>query len=473
MRTGDGRYIAFISYRHVDPDRAWAQWLHHTLEAYHVPRELQRIGKPARLGRVFRDEEELAASADLSDRIDEALSESSYLIVVCSPRIVSSEWCNREIERFRAMGRGDRILALLVEGEPREAFPPALREIRQSIVREDGTRVEMVSEIEPLAADVRPSTASPGHARRNARLRIIATLLGVRYDDLVNREQQRRIRRLAAATTGAVVLTLAMAALAVFAVLQRIDAVNQRDAAEQRAAEYQAVSAFLADDVLGAFEPERMPLEEARQVMLRLVFDPAAASVRARFSDRPLVEAAVRNVLCGIYCKLQKPEVALIEGDRSVELRQKALGEAHPLTLQSIKTRGWAYELLGREQEAEKAYRFALDEYRAQDIRTLEVASVAGQLAALLHAQQRDGEAEPLAREALATAQALAGQDSIAALQNAATLAGILTATGRTPEGIALFRDVQERSARVFGPNHPETITATIHAGLAMLLENR
>src|SRR4051794_21123441 len=93
------RYAVFISYRHATVDRRWAKWLHRTLETYRVPRSLVRDrGVPARLGRCFRDEEELPVSANLSAEIDKALVSSRFLIVVCSPRTPGSEWVNREVE---------------------------------------------------------------------------------------------------------------------------------------------------------------------------------------------------------------------------------------------------------------------------------------------------------------------------------------------------------------------------------------
>ena len=68
------QYAAFISYRHAAVDRKWAVWLHRALETYRVPRRLVQDAELApRIGRVFRDEEELAASADLSESIDLAL----------------------------------------------------------------------------------------------------------------------------------------------------------------------------------------------------------------------------------------------------------------------------------------------------------------------------------------------------------------------------------------------------------------
>ena len=67
----DYSYDAFISYRHVEPDRRRAKWLHTSLETYRVPKKLVRQrGVAPRVGRVFRDEEELPASSDLNDQIE-------------------------------------------------------------------------------------------------------------------------------------------------------------------------------------------------------------------------------------------------------------------------------------------------------------------------------------------------------------------------------------------------------------------
>jgi len=50
-----------------------AHWLHRALETYRMPAALVRADSPARLGWVFRDEEELAPSADLGKCIQQAL----------------------------------------------------------------------------------------------------------------------------------------------------------------------------------------------------------------------------------------------------------------------------------------------------------------------------------------------------------------------------------------------------------------
>jgi YD repeat-containing protein len=187
------RYRAFVSYRHADRDRRWARWLVEKLETFRTPRALVRQGAPLRIGQLFRDDDEIPASSDLSHQIEDALRASQFLIVVCSRDTPASKWVRKEIAFFRALGRGDRILALLVDGEPEDAFPPEL----------------LQADDEPIAADVRPRKDETRSAtERRAFLRIAAGLLGVRFDDLARREHQRRVRtqRLWGAIAAALVL---------------------------------------------------------------------------------------------------------------------------------------------------------------------------------------------------------------------------------------------------------------------------
>lgn len=196
---------AFISYRHVEPDRTVAKWLHAALEAYRVPAPLVAQGIRPRLGRVFRDEEELAASADLSARIDDALARADALVVLCSPRTPASRWVDAEVARFVAQGRVDRVFALLIEGEPAQSFPAALQ----------------AAGAEPLAADIRPR---PGESARDIRrlglLKLVAGLLGVEFDALRRRDDERRRKRLLWMASAAAAATLVFAGLALTAALQ-------------------------------------------------------------------------------------------------------------------------------------------------------------------------------------------------------------------------------------------------------------
>ena len=124
----DGRsYRAFISYSHEDA-RA-AKWMQRAIETYRVPRHLVKsLGLEGhRMGRVFRDRDELGSASSLSDAITAALDESECLIVVCSPAVIESKWVHEEIVYFRSHYPGRPVLPLIVEGDPDAVLPDALR----------------------------------------------------------------------------------------------------------------------------------------------------------------------------------------------------------------------------------------------------------------------------------------------------------------------------------------------------------
>lgn len=197
MNAGTCLYKAFISYRHVERDRVWARWLIEKLETYRTPHGLVAHGIAGRIGHLFRDDDEIPASSDLTRQIEEALQASEYLIVVCSPRTPHSRWVRREIEIFQHLGRSDHILALLTEGEPEESFPPELLRVAREHIAANGSKDIVWEDVEPIAADVRDHPEErASRTRQRALLRIAASLLGCRYDDLAQRDRARRTRQL-------------------------------------------------------------------------------------------------------------------------------------------------------------------------------------------------------------------------------------------------------------------------------------
>ena len=206
-------YRAFISYSHSDA--SWARWLHTRLETYRLPQgigELSSIAVGKRgLGPIFRDREELPASEDLSASVRTTLAASTVLVVLCSPEARASRWVQREIELFREIAPDRPILAAVVRGEPDEAFPAPLREGR-----------------EPLAADLRKE----GDGRRLGFLKIVAGLAGVPLDTLVQRDAQRKLRRVTAVTLATTAAALAMAIMTTIAIQSRNEAQRQRAEAE-------------------------------------------------------------------------------------------------------------------------------------------------------------------------------------------------------------------------------------------------
>ena len=196
-------YIAFISYRHKPLDKQAAEMIQKKIEHYKVPKEYRAQVGSDRLGMVFRDEDELPASSSLSDSITYALDHAKYLIVICTPDLPKSQWCEQEIRYFLQTHDRDHVLAVLVDGDPEESFSPLLR----FDYDETGS---VRAEIEPLAANI----AGPNHtidrkAFNKEIVRLYAAMIGCPFDALWQRERRYRTNRLLAAA-GALVAAMAV-----------------------------------------------------------------------------------------------------------------------------------------------------------------------------------------------------------------------------------------------------------------------
>jgi len=108
-------YKAFLSYSHRD--KKWADWLHRNLENYKFPKNISPVPEP--LKPIFRDREELSVSSDLSKRVQEALTNSDCLIVICSENSAKSEWVNKEILLFKSLKPTAEIFSVIISGECR------------------------------------------------------------------------------------------------------------------------------------------------------------------------------------------------------------------------------------------------------------------------------------------------------------------------------------------------------------------
>jgi tetratricopeptide (TPR) repeat protein len=335
------KYRAFISYSHSDGKVATR--LHRWLEAYRVPRRLAgretQFGPvPTRLHPIFRDREELPTSADLGSQIQAALAASATLIVVCSRRAATSRWVNEEILAFKRLGRSDRILCLIVDGEPNatdkpgraeeECFPPALR----FHLAPDGTLSSIPAE--PIAADLR----TVGDGRRDAFLKVAAGLAGVGFDELRQRELQRQVRRAFTFSAVSLALLAAMAGLAVAALLARREAVQQRaialrerDRAEENFREARdAVDRFYTkvaeEDLLRAegLQPLRQDLlEQALEYYRRFL------EQRGNDPDFSSDAAVVQGNVASILADVGDPADALVAAEQATKVFE-AIRAANP-----------------------------------------------------------------------------------------------------------------------------------------------
>jgi tetratricopeptide (TPR) repeat protein len=237
-------YFAFLSYSHADS--ADADWLHHELERFRVPSALAgRLTAngviPKRLSPIFRDRHELAASDDLTEEIRFALTASRCLIVLCSPAAAKSRWTNEEIEYFKRVHPDGCVIAAIIAGEPGrdgDCFPEALTQRYDRRGRPTGRHAE------PLAADLR----DVGDGKRLGLLKVIAGILGVGLDDLVQRDHLRRQRRMA------IIAALSLVGM-IIAVALAVTAIHARDAARDQRRQAEGLIEFMVGDLRNKLEP--------------------------------------------------------------------------------------------------------------------------------------------------------------------------------------------------------------------------
>lgn len=204
------RYRAFLSYSHRDS--AFAERFHRDLEGWRADRGL--VGRatpygpaPRTLRPIFRDRDDFAGGRTLSEATGDALRQSDFMILLCSPAAAASPYVNEEVRLFKSMGGADRIIPVIVAGEP--GGPPGENCFPEALVREVDEAGRLTDAIEErLAADARDAGDGP----RRALAKVIAGLLGVPFDEIVRRAERAQRRR--QRVVGAVAALMAVLAAA-------------------------------------------------------------------------------------------------------------------------------------------------------------------------------------------------------------------------------------------------------------------
>lgn len=350
------QYWAFISYS--SKDIKWAKWLHRSLEYYRVPRKL--VGQqmpsgdptPKRFHPIFRDREDLPASSDIGKELEQVLAASRFLIVVASPNSAASLWVNREIEFFIRLGKIDQIFTIIIDGEPNnehgmECFAPALKNTS------------------PLAADARHH----GDGKTNAKLKLLAGMLGIGFDTLKHRDMRRWIFRLSVTLSISIIITILVVGLGWYAETQRKNAV---------AADMTSIMTMLTGDDLAEFllfdlreQFEKMgkddfgTISRARKLADKYFEDikkmwPEFGDVRANSIHRILEK---RFSVGSEYLRKNQPAEALAAYHSFLRILEYYYDDTGDIKTYN-KWKFWVHLKVAETLTAQQALRKALEEYR-------------------------------------------------------------------------------------------------------------
>jgi tetratricopeptide (TPR) repeat protein len=462
------QYRAFLSYSHQDA--RWADWLHHALETYRPPKSLigmdSALGPvPRRLIPIFRDREELASATELGTAINEALQDSACQIVVCSPAAANSRWVNEEILAFKRLGRSDRIYPLIIAGEPNasdipgreaeECFPPALRFNLDA----DGNLSD--ARTEPVAADARAGK----DGRNNAKLKLIAGLLGVGLDVLRRREQQRRNRRLFLLACGATCGMVLASGLAAYALIQRSSAQKQSVRAQQEADAAEQTTNFL----IGLFRLADPSEARGNTITAREMLDQASVRVDTELAKQPAIQSRLMQSLGSVYTGLGLYREAEPLLRRSVATA-RALPDIEPVTLsEALNHLAEVQNLQAQYSAAEKAYReaAALVSRHPHDRRNkIALADSLNGLGKVLDLEGHYPEAARSFREALTLEHELYGEKHGDIARTLEELALALDDNADLKQALPLMRTAVRMQRELHGHEpHPELAEALNHLG--------
>ena len=183
----------------VKEDKQIADRLAESIRRYRMPSGVH-ISDPRLDYRRIRTE---IADKAIDKNARELLEHSRYLVIMCSPDTKDNAAIYERLSLFRELHNGERIVAVIVRGEPADAFPEGF--IEQKLVKHilpDMSVEERIETIEPIAADLRADTEKRRRQLlRYETVRIVASVLNLHPDELEQRHRARVRRRIAAAFT--------------------------------------------------------------------------------------------------------------------------------------------------------------------------------------------------------------------------------------------------------------------------------
>ena len=131
-------------------------------------------------------------------------------------------------------------------------------------------------------------------------MKLIAGMIGVGYDELRQREQLRRQKRLLVLASAASAGFVLMAGLASFALVSRAQAVHERDVAREKTITAERTTKF----VKGLFQVADPSEAQGQDISAREMLDRGARQIQEELSNEPDVKAELISTLSEVYLGL-------------------------------------------------------------------------------------------------------------------------------------------------------------------------
>jgi tetratricopeptide (TPR) repeat protein/predicted Ser/Thr protein kinase len=244
---------------------------------------------------------------------------------------------------------------------------------------------------------------------------------------------------------------------------------------QTEAAIAKAVNQFLQDDLLSQASSESQSGTETvpdPEVKARTLLHRAAARVRNRFANQPLVESEIQETIGNAYLGLGLYTDSETHLRRAYELSSKYRGADDPKTLGILMSLSDVLSNQNKDNEAAAAAKTVFEgETRTlgpEDPRTV----VAMQsLGALYLGTRQYAEAESLLKKALEIQSRRVGYDNIDTLNTSDSLAQLYIEQSRYAEARPYLAKGLESYRRLYGPEHPFTQREMFGLGKVLLGE--
>src|SRR5208282_5833611 len=316
-----------------------------------------------------------------------------------------------------------------------------------------------------IAADARPGK----DGKKNAKLKLISGLLGVGFDTLRRREQQRRNRRLFAFSCAAMAGMVLTTGLAAYAMVQRGAAQRQTVRAEAEARTARETTRFLVD----LFKISDPSEARGNTVTAREMLDKGAARIEGELAKQPAVQATLKDTLGTVYMGLGLYNQARPLLDSALTTRARPGAAERSALSDTLNHHGELLRWQGDFAASEKDYREALrllaqepDERRKQE----EIAQAHYGLGVVLAAEGRGTDAQASLNEALTQQRALYGEANDGTARTLKELASVVDENGDLKAAIPLMEEAVAIQRKLRGAT-PHPALAEAISDLAVLRE--